>query len=237
MVEIGGSFQELITSTVQTVEGFWKGYFQLVNVRRNNIRLKKQIDALQMENRRYEELLASRGRLEELLAYKEQIDQPVVAAQVVGRDPTGWFKSIILDKGKDAGLRPDMPVVNASGVVGKVVSVSKGFAKALLIIDQNSCVDSLVQRTRDRGMVKGLSARVCNFDYVVKSSDIKVGDRIVSSGLGGVFPKGLAIGRVIGVDKSPGDLFKEVRVEPVVDFSKLEEVLVILRRSRYQSLQ
>jgi rod shape-determining protein MreC len=157
---------------------------------------------------------------------------PVWPAQVTGRDPTGWFKSVIIDKGRGAGLELNMPVVNASGVVGRIVSVSPNYAKVLLIIDQNSAVDCLVQRSRDRGMVKGLSAEICKLDFVVKSSDVATEDVVVTSGLGGIFPKGLPVGKVLNVKEASGELFKDIEVRPVVDFSKLEEVLVILEANR-----
>ena len=120
-----------------------------------------------------------------------------------------------------------MPVVNALGVVGRVVSVSEDYAKVLLIIDQNSALDCLLQRTRARGMVKGISAEICRLDYVVKSVDVAIGDMVVTSGLGGVFPKGLPVGKVIGVKDVSGSLFKQIDLQPLVDFAKLEEVLII----------
>ena len=208
---------------------FWLSYFNLVDVRHENRRLKKEIDALRMENSHHRELLASQERLQELLKFKHSINLPVLAAQVIGLDPTGWFKSIIIDKGRRDGLRPNMAVVNASGVVGRVVSVSPNYAKALLVIDQNSAVDCLVQRSRARGIVKGLSTEICKLDYVVKSSDVAVGDLIVTSSLGGVFPKGISVGQVSNIKGIYGGLFKDIEIGPTVDFSKLEEVLVVLK--------
>ena len=198
-------------------------------MRRENKNLNEGINSLRLENNRYREMLATHNRLRELLQFKQAINKPVVAAQVIGRDPTGWFKSIIIDKGKRSGVKVNMPVVNASGVVGRIVSVSPNYAKVLLVIDQNSAVDCLIQRSRDRGMVKGLSHGKCKLDYLVKSSDVVDGDIIITSGLGGVFPKGLALGHVIEVKERPGELFKDIEIMPAVNFSKLEEVMVILK--------
>ena len=114
-----------------------------------------------------------------------------------------------------------MPVVNACGVVGRIVSLSPNYAKVLLIIDQNSAVDCLIQRSRDRGMLKGWSSELCRLDYVGKSSDVMLEDVVVTSGLGGIFPKGLSVGQVANVTEAPGELFKQVEVSPAVDFSKL----------------
>lgn len=232
VIEITAPFQKLIKQTTKSTEELWLNYFRLVDVHHENTQLKNEIHVLKMANSRYRELLATQERLEELLQFKQTINRPVLAAQVIGLDPTGWFKSVIIDKGKWAGLRLDMPVVNAFGVVGRVVSVSSNYAKVLLIIDQNSAVDCLVQRSRDRGMLKGLMSEICKLDYVAKSNDITVGDIVVTSGLGGVFPKGLPVGRILDVKEISGELFKDIKIRTAVDFSKLEEVLVILEESR-----
>ena len=232
VIEITAPFQKLIKQTTKSTEELWLNYFRMVDVHHENTQLKNEIHVLKMANSRYRELLATQGRLEELLQFKQTINRPVLAAQVIGLDPTGWFKSVIIDKGKWAGLRLDMPVVNAFGVVGRVVSVSSNYSKVLLIIDQNSAVDCLVQRSRDRGMLKGLMSEICKLDYVAKSNDITVGDIVVTSGLGGVFPKGLPVGRILDVKEISGELFKDIKIRTAVDFSKLEEVLVILEESK-----
>ncbi len=230
IIEITSPFQKLVKQTVNGAEELWVNYFYLVNLRHENREWKKKVDVLREENSRYRELLATHERLKGLLQFKETIDRPVLAAQVIGRDPTGWFKSVVIDKGKRAGLRSNMPVVNASGVVGRIVSVSPNYAKVLLIIDQNSGVDCLIQRSRDRGIAKGSATEICKLDYVVQSSDVAVGDLVVTSGLGGVFPKGLPVGQISEVKGVSGELFKDIKLRPAVDFSKLEEVLVILKK-------
>ena len=232
IVEIIAPFQKLTKQTANAVREFWLDYFYLVNARRENTRLRREIDVLRMENSRYTELLAAYESLQKLLQFKHAINRPVVAVQVIGGDPTGWFKSIIIDKGKSSGLRVNMPVVNACGALGRIVSVSPNYAKVLLIIDQNSGVDCLVQRSRDRGIVKGLSTEICKLDYVAKSSDVVTGDMVVTSGLGGIFPKGLPVGEVLSVSGTGGELFKDIEIRPTVNFSKLEEVLVILKENK-----
>ncbi|MBW1911774.1 MAG: rod shape-determining protein MreC [Deltaproteobacteria bacterium] len=229
IVEIVAPIQDFIKETVRVTEELWLKYFGLINAHNENIHLKGEIDALRMENSRYRELLATHQRLQKLLQFKQTTGQPVLAAQVIGRDPTGWFRSVIIDKGQRAGLKINMPVVNAKGVVGRLVSVSHNYANVLLVIDQNSAVDSIVQRSRDNGIVKGLSSKVCSLDYVLKTSDVVIGDMVVTSGLGRVFPKGIPVGEVIEVKDLPGELFKDVKVRPMVDFSKLEELLVVLK--------
>ena len=237
VIEITAPFQKLIKQAVTSIEDFWLNYFDLVNVRQENENLRGEIQALRMANSRYREMLATQERIQEPLQFKQTLDLPMLPAQVIGRDPTGWFKSIIIDKGSDSGLGLDMPVVNAYGVVGRIVSVSPNYAKILLIIDQNSAVDCLVQRSRDRGMLKGLMGETCKLDYVVKSEDVIVGDIVITSGLGGVFPKGLPVGRVLNVKDMTGELFKDIEIEPAVDFSKLEEVLVITKENAASKLR
>jgi rod shape-determining protein MreC len=229
VIEIIAPFQKFINETINITERVWLKYFGLINIHNENIRMKKELDSLKMENYLYQEMLAANQRLQQLLQFRDMSDQPVIAAQVIGRDPTGWFQSVIIDKGKNSGIKLNMPVVNAEGIVGKLVSVSNNYSKVLLIIDQNSSVDCIIQRSRDSGIVKGLSPKVCKLDYVLKSSDVHVGDIVVTSGLGGLFPKGIPAGEVTEVKDPPGELFKDVRIRPAVDFSKLEELLIILK--------
>ena len=232
LVEILAPFQNLSKSLVNTVEDFWLNYFQLVDVRQISVHQQEQINSLKMENCRYREKLSTHERLTNLLQFKQETQHSVLAAQVIGLDPSGWFKSIIINKGKKDGLVPDMPVVNADGVVGRIVTLSPNYAKVLLIIDQNSAVDTLIQRTRDRGIVRGLASDICEMAYVEKSIDIFEDDIAVTSGLGGVFPKGIPVGSVIHVETLSGKLFKDIEIRPAVNFSKLEEVLIILKENK-----
>ena len=228
-VEITAPFQRFFMGTISTVRDIWRNYFFLVEIRQEDLLLKRKIDLLKIENSRYQELLLTNQRLRSLLNFQENIDEPLLPARVIGWDSSGLFKSIILDKGQSDGLKINMPIINSEGVVGRVVSVAHNYAQVLLIIDQNSAVDGLVQRSRGRGMLKGGESSECCFDYVIKTGEIKTGDTIVTSGLGRIFPKGLYLGTVKEITDSPDKLFKDVRVTPGVDFSKLEEVLIILR--------
>ena len=150
MVEGATPVQNFFKQTVKMLLDLWEDYFYLVDVRQENRRLKLELDSLKRENGFFREMVATQKRLTDLLKFKNAVSQPVVAAQVVGLDPTGWFQSVVIDKGTTSGIKRNMPVVNASGVVGRIVSVSPNYAKVLLIVDQNSAVDCLVQRSRDR---------------------------------------------------------------------------------------
>jgi rod shape-determining protein MreC len=229
VVEITAPFQKATQGTIRAVQEIWLSYFNLINVRKENHLLKKELRTLRMESHRHQEMVATNKRLRDLLQFKEVTDWPVVAVQVIGRDPTGWFKSVIIDKGSRAGIMINMPVVDAQGIVGRVVSVSPHYAKVLLVIDQNSAVDCVIQRSREKGIVRGVSDQECDVDYVLKTGDVKIDDRVITSGMGRVFPKGLPIGDVIEIRTEPGNLFKKIQITPSVDFSKLEELLVILK--------
>jgi rod shape-determining protein MreC len=158
----------------------------------------------------------------------------VCAAEVIGKDPSPWFKTIIIDKGKDDGVGKGMAVVIPEGIAGQIMDVSSRYSKVLLIIDPNSAVDVMVQRTRARGIIKGGPAGRCHIKYVLRKQDVSVGDQIISSGLDGVFPKGLAVGHVSGVIKRNSGIFQEVTVTPHIDFEKLEEVLVVLDHTKHE---
>lgn len=151
-----------------------------------------------------------------------------MAAQVIARDPTPWFRTVTINKGKADGLRKGMPVVIPEGVVGQVVATTGGYARVLLIIDPNNAVDALVQRSRARGVVSGGPGGACQFKYVLRKEDVRLGDTLVTSGLDRVFPKGFRVGMVSGLFRRHAGIFQEVTISPAVDFDKLEEVLVIL---------
>jgi rod shape-determining protein MreC len=237
IIEIVAPLQKVILQTIRVTEGVWLKYFHLIDVRDENRDLKRELDALRMENNQYRELLTSNKRLQNLFQFSETLNYPVLAVQVIGWDPTGWFKSVIIDKGAKSGLKINMAVVNASGVVGRLVSVSPNYAKVLLIVDQNSAVDCIIQRSREKSILKGYTSKICKLDYVVKTSDVVVGDMVITSGMGRVFPKGLPVGEVVEVVSRPGELFKDIKVRPEVDFSKLEELLVILKEDPLSTQQ
>ncbi len=232
-VEITAPIQKLFHISSDLIKGLWNNYIYLVGVRKENSRLRKEIEELKLENMRYRALEHTVKSLKKLLRFKPEPEWHVIASQVIRYDATGWFRSVIIDKGKKNGIDINMPVINADGLVGRIISVSPNFSKILLITDPDSAVDCLDERTRARGILKGLSGNMCRLAYVEHSQDIRPGDIIITSGLAGIFPKGIPIGRVKEVREIPGGLFKEVEITPFVDFSILEEVLVILKRSSY----
>lgn len=230
-IAVVGPLQEAMTQTLRTSRDIWRHYFALVNVSRQNAYLDQALRDSRERGSHYSEIELANQRLRNLLNFKKTIQRQVLAAEVIAKDPSPWFKSVVIDKGRDHGLRRGLPVVVAEGVVGQVVDVSGHYAKVLLVIDQNHAVDGLVQRTRARGIVKGDPAGQCIFDYLLRKYDIQVGDTIVTSGLDGVFPKGLPVGRVSALIPEGTGIFQQVYAAPFVDFETLEEVLVLLSSS------
>ncbi|HHE73744.1 MAG: rod shape-determining protein MreC [Deltaproteobacteria bacterium] len=221
-------FQEFASNGIHFAQNIWRNYFDLVGVSRENDSLIKALKIANEKNNSLKELELSHARLQSLLEFKPDLKRQVTVAAVVGKDPSPWLKSVVIDKGTDEGVQRGMPVVTPDGIAGLVTDASSSYAKVLLITDQNSAVDALTQSTRSRGIVKGESSDKLRLDYVLRRHDITEGDIIISSGLDGVFPKGLRVGYVHEVIKPNSGIFQKVFVIPYVDFEKLEEVLVII---------
>jgi rod shape-determining protein MreC len=221
-------FQEIVTDTIRFCSSLWQTYFTLATTAQENTRLKRSLRESRAQYSQLHEIELSNERLRTLLGFQSSLAGRSVAAEVIGTDPSQWYKAIIINKGRNEGLSKGMPVVVPEGVAGQVTDVSSHYAKVMLIIDRNSAVDALVQRTRARGIIKGESTGQCLFEYVLRKEDVQLGDRIVTSGLDGVFPKGQPIGVVTGVLKRNAGIFQEVVITPYANFEKLEEVLVVL---------
>ena len=221
-------FQNLASDSIHLVQDIWRHYFNLVGVSKKNDNLVNALKAANEKNNRLRELELSHSRLQSLLDFKTNLESQVIAAVVVGKDPSPWLKTVVIDKGTDEGVQRGMPVVTPDGIAGLVIDASDSYAKVLLITDQNSALDALTQTTRARGIVKGEFSGKLRLDFVLRRHDITAEDIIITSGLDGVFPKGLRVGYVQEVIKPNSGIFQEVSVTPYVDFEKLEEVLVII---------
>ena len=232
VISIVAPFQKVVTRSVRFAERIWQQYFYLVSVASENEKLRKALGRAVEKNNKCRETEISNQRLRTFLNFQKTMPQRVLAAEIIGKDPSPLFKTIIIDKGSADGVIKGRPVVVPEGVVGQVIEVSKYFSKVLLIIDRNSAVDALVQRTRARGMIKGAGAGRCFLHYVLRKHEIRIGDVVVSSGLDGVFPKGLRVGQVLDTKSQNQGIFQEILVRPFVDFEKLEEVMVVVIPAR-----
>lgn len=214
--------------TVDSVSRVWGDYVDLRNLHEESLRLTREAAVLQRRISYLEEQALETQRLQGLLAMKEISRTEFLAARVVGKDATNWFKTVLIDRGSLAGIRRNMPVVAPDGLVGRVVEVTPTAAKVQLITDPVSAAGGLIQRTRVIGIVSGSLGAGLKVRYLPLMADIAIGDEVVTSGMGGVFPKGIPLGRVIAAERRSGALFQEATLAPQVDLSRLEEVLILM---------
>jgi rod shape-determining protein MreC len=218
---------EAFSSLDQGIAAMWQQYVSLQNVADENRRLRQEMDWLRGENHQLREAAAATQRLAVLLKFKEQAAPAMVAAQVIGRDSSNRYRSMILNKGETDGIQKDMGVITPSGVVGRVVKTTSATSVVLLVTDPNNAIAGLIQRTRDEGIVEGTPQGMAKLKYIPMLSSVKEGDQVVTSGLVGGFPRGLAIGTITTIDREEGALFQTAELAPEVDVHHVEEVLVI----------
>ena len=227
LLELCSPFQKTSTFVIKKVQGFFQGYLFLVNLHKENVMLKQRMAELQKDNQQMKEMALANERFQKLLQFREKISSNVISAEVIGQDPTSWFKSLTINKGEKDGIRRGMAVISPEGVVGQILKTAPYHSIVLLITDYNSAIDSIVQRTRAKAIVEGKGENRCQLKYLLRAEDVIVGDIVVTSGLGGNFPKGLMIGDIKKVDKKGHGTFQYAELIPNVDLTKLEEVLVI----------
>ena len=220
---------------VQTSTGnIWHNYFYLRGVRAENRSLKAQVERMSLERVRMSQDADQARRLQALLAFKEQFISQTMAAQVIGSSGSELSRSVYIDKGERDGIKPDMAVITADGIVGKVLRVYGSTSLVLLIDDQTSGVGALLDKTRLQGILRGTPSGEVVLEKVMSDETVPSGEMVLTSGGDGIFPKGLLVGRVTKV--SPGsELFLNIRVRPAADLSKLEEVLVVTKIDERQA--
>ncbi len=226
VLEVAAPLQNVLDASVKSVSDPWSRYLLLVGTEEENRNLKKKIEDMKSQLILYQEGYLEAKRLQNLLALEDDNDFDFVTARVIGRAQVALSQTILLNKGTADGLKAGQPVMAAPGLVGRVIDASWHSAKVLPLIDENSNIDAIVQRNRTQGMIRGAGSRGCVLKYISKTQDVREGDIIVSSGMGGVFPKGMMIGQVNHVDRQEAGLFLRINVIPSIDFSKLEEVSV-----------
>lgn len=227
-LEVMAPFQRITAGFTGGTRGLWDRYVDLVSVQAENEHLRNRLRDLEARGTHQGETELMNRRLKRLLALQKELPTRAVAASVTARDASVWFQSLTLNKGELDGIQSGMPVMAPEGVVGLISSTSPHASRVILLTDPNSGIDVLIQRTRVRGIVSGLLEQGTILKYVKRSDDVRVGDRVVASGLDGVFPKGLPVGRVTKVSRKDRGLFLYAEVTPDADASRLEEVLVAL---------
>ncbi|HJV34602.1 rod shape-determining protein MreC [Geomonas sp.] len=220
-----------VAVTDGTLGHLWNDYIDLIEVRRENKELRKSVKRLNERIVADNEAVAANIRLKALLDLKGTLAAPSLAVSVIGEDSSAWFKTLVVDRGAVDGLQEGMPVLAAGGVVGRLVKVAPQSSRVLLLTDHASAIAAIVQRSRARGIVRGAGGGRCSMEFTVKDDDVKVGDTVITSGIGGVFPKGLPIGEITMVKKGQYGVFQTIEVRPSVNIGKLEEMLVLLQKA------
>ena len=241
--------QGVATGAVGGVKHGWQDYFALQEIRRENEALQQEVGQLQIALQQERTEATQSRSLQDLLMLKRELPLQTSSARVIGYAPGLTFRTMNIDKGTDDGLRRDMAVIAPSGVVGRIVQESPRASKVQLLIDRNAAAGAIVERSRVQGVVEGNPVRFgLLLKYVSSTADIKVGDRVVTSGIDGIFPsatqrpsggdasstdagfpRGFVIGHIESLEKRGGQ-YDNVVVRPAVDFSTLESVLVVLKR-------
>ena len=220
--------QRLMTRALEGVGGIWTGYVALREVQNQNDALKQEVQDLQIRLQEERALAQTTENLRQLLELRNRAGLETRAAEVIAGPASADFRTVTIDKGSSEGLAPDLAVISPSGVVGRLIQpVSPRAALVQLLIDRNAAAGALIERTRVQGVVVGFGNGELRMEYVPGTADVKPGDLVVTSGIDGIYPKGFVIGTVEAVERGAGP-YHDVVVRPAVDFSRVEEVLVVL---------
>jgi rod shape-determining protein MreC len=237
LLQVSAPIQYVATQLASGVSGMIQDYTYLVDVKRDNDRLREENAQLRDANFKLQATAAENRNLRRLLQLREQLKGSLLSAQVIGKEISPFFRvmRLRLDRGEHDRIRPGMPVLTADGLVGQVLRIYGRDCDVLLVADKTSAIDVVVQRTRARGILKGTGgakAYACRLEQLAREDDVKVGDLIVTSGLGQRFPASILVGTVSEVQKKDYGLYQEASVTPAVSFSRLEEVLIMTSGAR-----
>lgn len=221
----------LIQSGFSIVSGggssVWNGYINLINVQEENQQLVEEVKRLRSQVIYLKEKAATGDRLMELLKLGDTSAVKHVAANVIAKDPTNWYGALVINKGEEDGIKPNMGVITAEGVIGRIVKTAPDYSRVLLLSDRNSAIAGLIQRTGYEGIAEGQQGRVLKLNYIMTDADAIDGDIVITSGTDGVFPRGIVIGRINKIEKPQNRLFQSIELIPVATLSKVREVMVI----------
>lgn len=228
VLEVASPVEDAVNVSLKGLHDYWKRYLFLVGMEEENRRLRHRNVELSEQLNHYREGYLEGMRLRKLLNLKDSLTNQVVAARVVDRSRVSPFKTILINKGTADGMRVGFPVLSEQGVVGRIIETAWHASQVLLLVDENSNIDGLIQRNRAQGILQGAGSAGCNLKYISRVEEVLPGDVILSSGLAGVFPKGLLLGTVTKVSRKGEGLFQKISVAPAVDFDKIEEVLALI---------
>lgn len=206
----------------------WTHYVALQGVQSENVRLRDELAQLEVKLQEQRALALRGERLQALLGLQQQVVGRTLVADIVAGDATSWFRTVTINRGTSDGVAADLAVISPHGVVGRVIGQpSPRAARVQLLVDRNAAAGALIERSRAGGVIVGDDGVWLRMEYVSNLADVQVGDVVVSSGLDGVYPRGLKIGEVVLAERGAG-LYRQIRVKPSVEFSSLEEVLVVV---------
>ena len=228
-------FERILVWAQNSTGNVWHNYFYLRGVRAENRELKEQIEQMRLEQVRLSEDAAQARRLQNLLAFKEQFISRTVAAQVIGSSGSDLSRTVYIDKGENAGIKRDMAVMTADGIVGKVLVAYPSASQVLLISDQSSGVGAILEKTRLQGVLRGTANGEVTLERVMSDEQVQPGETVLTSGGDQIFPKGLPVGTVTKVGNGK-DLFLNIKIKPAANLSKLEEVLVLVQKQEKQAI-
>ncbi|MBL8143142.1 MAG: rod shape-determining protein MreC [Acidobacteria bacterium] len=223
-----GEAQRLVASLSGSVSSLWARYVALRGVREENAALRAQLSTIEIRLQEQRALALRAERLQALLDLRQTLGQRTVAAQIIAGDATAYFRTVTIDRGTNDGVATDAAVISPRGVVGRVVGhPAARAARVQLLVDRNAGIGAVIERSRAGGVVVGDEGQMLRMEYVSNLADVRPGDLVVSSGLDGIYPKGFVIGEVVSAERGAG-LYHAIRLRPAVDFSTIEEVLVLL---------
>lgn len=232
VVRVTAPLQTAVGRALGQLSGGWSHYVALIGVKRDNERLVKENAELASRLASLSQLAARAERLERLLELRSQVLTDTAAAQVIGMETSRQFRVLRLRLARGGTeMRPGMPVLSTSGVVGRIARVVGPYADVQLATDPKSSIDVVLPRTGSRGVLKGVASDtryLCRIEYLVQKDEVQLGDTVMTSGLGAIFPRDMPVGKVVRLRRTDASLYQEVEVEPSVDFGKLREVLVVL---------
>jgi rod shape-determining protein MreC len=230
LIEATAPIQRAIRWPFERVRGGWGEYVALMDVARENTTLRDRIAQIEEENLQLREALVESGNLERVASMRRGFEAELMPARVIGQDVSPYFRSLLLDRGRSSGVLSGMPVVSERGLVGLVTATTPSAARSMLLVDRRAAVDAVVERSRALGIVRGTGTESLEFTFLLRGADVKPGDALVTSGVGGVYPKGLRIGVVASVNAQKGALVHTARVSPAVAYAALETAFVLLTR-------
>lgn len=214
-------------SFISSVFSSFQKVIPFASLREENRLLREKIKILNRKLESVKTLYVENERLRSLLDFRKAIPYTTIPALVIGRDPSNWSNSIIVNKGLVNGLKQNKAVISTNGLVGRIVELGRYSSKILLITDPNSRVGVVIERNRHGGILMGRPDGKCKMIYIALDSDVSAGDRVITAGSGSIFPKDILVGQVVKVDKEPARLYKYAIVKTSEDLSRLEEVMCI----------